>query len=48
MFDAESAFRLKKIFITFSLLTLIMLVGAESIGTVVELGFTYFSHMECS
>ena len=38
----------KKIFITFSLLTLIMLVGAESIGIVVELGFTYFSHMECS
>ena len=30
----------KKIFITFSLLTLIMLVGAESIGIVVELGFT--------
>ena len=41
----------KKIFITFALLTLIMLVGAESIGIVVELGFycpsTYFSHNEC-
>ena len=30
----------KKIFITISLLTLIMLVGAESIGIVLELGFT--------
>ena len=30
----------KKIIITFSLLTQIMLEGAESIGIVVELGFT--------
>ena len=45
MFDAESAFRLKKIFITFSLLTLIMLVGAESIGIVVELGFTALQYI---
>ena len=42
----------KKIFVTFniSLLTLIMLVGAESIGIVVELGFTAFQHfiyMQC-
>ena len=35
----------KKIFITFSLLTLIMLVGAESIGIVVELGFTALQHI---
>ena len=37
----------KKIFVTFkiSLLTLIMLVGAESIGIVVELGFTAFQHI---
>ena len=35
----------KKIFITFSLLTLIMLVGAESIGIVVDLGFTAHQHM---
>ena len=37
----------KKILITFkiSLLTLIMLVGAESIGIVVELGFTAFQHI---
>ena len=35
----------KKIFITFSLLTLIMLVGAESIGIVVELGFTAIQHI---
>ena len=28
-----------------SLLTLIMLVGAESIGIVVELGFTAFQHI---
>ena len=34
----------KKIFITFSLLTLIMLVGAESIEIVVELGFTAHQH----
>ena len=36
----------KKIFVTFkiSLLTLIMLVGAESIG-IVELGFTAFQHI---
>ena len=36
----------KKIFITFSLLTLIMLVHvvAESIGIVAELGFTAFQH----
>ena len=33
----------KKIFITFSWATLIMLVGAESIGIVVELGFTHLS-----
>ena len=33
------------IFITFSLLTLIMLVGAESIGIVVELGFTAHQHI---
>ena len=35
----------KKIFITFSLLTLIMLVGAESIGIAVELGFTPHQHI---
>ena len=35
----------KKIFVTFSLLTLIMLVGAESIGIVVELQFTAFQHV---
>ena len=35
----------KKIFITFSLLTLIKLVGAESIGIVVELGFTAHQHI---
>ena len=37
----------KKIFVTYkiSLLTLIMLVGAESIGIVVELGFTAFRHI---
>ena len=35
----------KKIFITFSLITLIMLVGAESIGIVVELGFTAHQHI---
>ena len=35
----------KMIFITFSLLTLIMLVGAESIGIVVELGFTALQHI---
>ena len=46
MFDAESALRLlKKIFITFSLLTLIMLVGAEYIGIVVELGFTALQYI---
>ena len=28
-----------------SLLTLIMLIGAESIGIVVELGFTAFQHI---
>ena len=33
------------LFITFSLLTLIMLVGAESIGIVVELGFTAHQHI---
>ena len=37
----------KKIFVTFkiSLLTLIMLVGAESIRIVVELGYTAFQHI---
>ena len=35
----------KKIFMTFSLLTLIMLVGAESIGIVAELGFTALQHI---
>ena len=35
----------KKIFITFPLLTLIMLVGAESIGIVVELGLTAHQHI---
>ena len=37
----------KKILVTFkiSLLTLIKLVGAESIGIVVELGFTAHQHM---
>ena len=35
----------KKIFITFSLLTLNMLVGAESIGIVVELGLTALQHI---
>ena len=35
----------KKIFITFSLLTIIMLVGAESIGIVVELEFNAFQHI---
>ena len=35
----------EKIFITFSLLTLIMLVGAESIGIVVVLGFTAHQHI---
>ena len=35
----------KKIFITLSSLTLIMLVGAESIGIVVELGFTAHQHI---
>ena len=30
---------------TFSLLTLIMLVGAESIGIVAELGFTALQHI---
>ena len=35
----------KKIFIKFSLLTLNMLVGAESIGIVVELGFTPLQHI---
>ena len=37
----------KKIFITFSLLTLIMLVGAESelIGIVVGLGLTALQHI---
>ena len=35
----------KKTFITFSLLTLIMLVGAESIGIVVDLGFTAHQHI---
>ena len=35
----------KKIFITFSLLTLIMLVGAESIEIFVELGFTAHKHI---
>ena len=37
----------KKIFVTFkiSLHTLIMLVGAESIGIVVELEFTAFQHI---
>ena len=40
MFDAESVLDCKKIFVIFSLLTLIMLVGAESIGIVVELQFT--------
>ena len=35
----------KMIFITFSLLTIIMLVGAESIGIVVELGFTAHQHI---
>ena len=33
------------IFITFSLLTIIMLVGAESIGIVVELGFNALQHI---
>ena len=35
----------KKIFITLSLLTIIMLVGAESIGIVVELGFNALQHI---
>ena len=35
----------KKIFIIFLLLTLIMLVGAESIGIVAELGFTALQHI---
>ena len=35
----------KKIFITFSLLILIMLVGAESIGIVVEVRFTALQHI---
>ena len=35
----------KKTFITFSLLTLIMLVVAESIGIVAELGFTALQHI---
>ena len=35
----------KKIYITFSLLTLIMLVGAESIGIDVELRFTAHQHI---
>ena len=35
----------KTIFITFSLLTLIMLVGAESIGIVVELEFIALQHI---
>ena len=35
----------KKILITFSWITLIMLVGAESIGIVVELGFTHLQHI---
>ena len=35
----------KKIFITFSLLKLIVLVGVESIGNVVELGFTALQHI---
>ena len=37
----------KRIFVTFkiSLLTLVMLVGAESIGIVVELGFTALQHI---
>ena len=42
----------KTIFITFSLLTLTMLIGAEAIRIVVKLGFTALqhnlSHMECS
>ena len=33
------------VFITFPLLTLIMLVGAESIGIVAELGFTAHQHV---
>ena len=35
----------KKIFITFSLLTIIMLIGAECIGIVVELWFTAHQHI---
>ena len=35
----------KKIFITFILLTLIMLVGAEFIGIVVVLGITALQHI---
>ena len=35
----------KKIFITFSLITLIMLVGAESIEIVIEMGFTAHQHI---
>ena len=35
----------KMIFKSFSLLTLIMLVGAESIGIVVELKFTAHQHI---
>ena len=35
----------KKIFIIFPLLTVIMLVGAESIGIVVELGLTAHQHI---
>ena len=43
MFDAESALDCKKIFITFSLLILIMLVVAEPIGIVVSLGLLPFN-----
>ena len=35
----------KKIVITFSLLTIIMLVSAESVGIVVELGFNALQHI---
>ena len=35
----------KRIFITLPLLTLIMLVGAESIGIVAELKFTVLQHI---
>ena len=45
MFDAKSAFEtVKRYSVTFSLLTLIMLVVAEFIEIVVELGFTALQH----